>query len=323
MSADKSESARLAKVRAQVLQHAADLRSPRQVSGKLFAGLPRRACPHEYRLSRVLTRDEQEFWHAFLANADVFASIDGNTGERFAGQATGMGWADICFDTADSVFDLLTQTRTDDIVLYDAKMHPDAWSRLLDALFDRSAVLLFELDGPMEGHKFIVYPTRDKQALLAQSVGGIMRANVRLFPAAKLFRLLTDLVRRADAKALFGYAIDNNAPQRLAFCFGSRVPDVNADLLLQKIDGLSQDDRQRMRATFKDHFDWDRFDPNKPVDSYFQMDSANTDSFFYYVDPLTFEWQCVDRAIDVPQSELSIALQSGAVCPRKYIATGN
>ena len=78
-----------------------------------------------------------------------------------------------------------------------------------------------------------------------------------------------------------------------------------------------------MQATFRDHFDWNQFDPDAPVDAYFNMDTAGTQSLFYYVDPVTFEWQCVDRAIDVPQSEVSIALQSGAVCPTNYAAAAD
>lgn len=325
MEVAPQSSHRLAKARLESLQEAADLRSsPRMTGALLFHNLPRRPCSVESALSSVLSAGEQRFWHAFLANADVFASIDGNTGPRYAGQKTGMGWADICFATADSIFDLLLKPSSEsaELILYegaaaDIKRHAAAWSTLLDALYDREAVLLFELDGPMEGHKFVAYPTGNKQVVVAQSVGGIMRANVRLFKATDLFRLLVNLVRKAEAAPLFGYSIDGNEPQRLSVQIGQRVERVDAGLLLQKLARLDDTDRQRMRATFADHFDWQKFDPAAPVGTYFRMDAKRTQWPFYYVDPVTFEWQCVDRAVQVPQSEVSIALQSGAVCPRQ------
>ena len=218
---------KLAKSRKELLQQAADLRSPKNVTNGIYSGaVPSTACPTEYELAALMERDEQEFWHAFLANADVFASIREN-----AGREVPSGWADICFATADVIYDLLvdsSQTKGEHlgnrIVLFDkGRGFKDAWMILAKRLLDRSAVMLFDLDGDAESHKFIVYPVSSDRVLLAQSVGGIMRATLRIFAAQEFSQLLFDAVRgrAAAAKDLFGYAIDDNPIVRLAFYVGS------------------------------------------------------------------------------------------------------
>lgn len=316
----------LAVSRKALLQRAADLRSPRQVSKQIFSDVaPHRVCPAESQLAQLLTENEQKFWHAFLANADVFASIAANTGEKFDGQTIGMGWADICFATAEVIFDMLTgqkrysDTAVPETLLYaNNRLDSGGWEKMRSTLYDKSRILLFEMDSTAEGHKFIVYPVGRDQVLLAQSVGGIMRATLRIFSVVEFQDLLLSALRSVSAvKKLFGYAIANNRVQRLAVEIGVRRADVGPHVLLGAIERLSAADRKRMHDTFAQHYDWDDFDPQAEVDDYFDMDSSVSQQPFYFVHPLSFEWQCVSRAVDVPQSEVAIALQSGAVCPVK------
>ena len=317
--------AELAQSRKELLRQAAILRSPTQASA--FAGidfLPSKKCPQKHELANLLTRNEQKFWHAFLANADVFASIKQNTGPRFLEEDDPVGWADICFATADVMFDLLVDSEPSNVAasekqvfLYkDGQKHENAWRILEDHLQNSMAVLLFELEGTSEGHKFIVYPIGNGNVLFAQSVGGIMRATLRIFTVKEFLQLLFFSLSGVG-QMLFGYSIRNNFAKSLAFQFGVRRADISEHLLLDQMKGLSEKDRARLRKAFAEQYNWKNFNVNSAVDDYFRMDQRPQPWLYYFVHPITFEWQCASRAIDVPQSLVAIALQSGAVCPRK------
>lgn len=314
----------LSRARESLLLQVADLRSPLPAAQQSGARVALTQCPVEAELASILTADEQQFWHAFLADADVFASVHLNTGAEFASVAqkypqmldSGRGWGDICFATADSLFDLLRDGNPAPFtVLFDdsnPRFHADA-ERQLRAQLVPGAVILFQVDGTHECHAFVAVPVaRSDCILLVQSVGGIMRATLRILPTDDFVRLLIRLP--ASASTLFGYAIAGNDTKRVRMKTARRKRRIAPEILARAIAQLDDYDRRRLRAAFAQHQQWSEIDVNDPADEYFNVSTDTTKWPFYLVNPVTLQWQCAFRANDVPQSAPAIALRSGAIC---------
>lgn len=221
-----------------------------------------------------------EFIHDFLLDYDLYATI------LTSNQSDFLNWEDICFSTANAFFKLIST----------GKVHKTKTLKLEHI----NRVCQFNIDGNIECHSFVTFPIDDEKIALVQSAGGMMRANIRIFNNDTFLRLF----KENDALALFGYITKGNE----ITSYEIKVADFNTEPKLKK--DFSALEIVNLQNAFTEYVE--EFEPtDKEINdkSKFKWDKSNQNPF-YFVDPVSEDWICVDNPKDIMSSAYSIAVRS-------------
>jgi hypothetical protein len=299
--------------------------------------LNKKKCEYMNKLYDVLTPDELEFFHEYLADYDLYSTI---LLDRHG------DWNDICFATSEALYDILTDSHGTNIniaLCYDRTRDPVRFHRptnksttltkskladLRTALLDNSLVTRFDTEGD-ESHSFILYPIGNGEILLIQSAGGIMRANMRILTIDDFISGITLMCEETNttvatgatvapvapiarvALDLFGYVMKENKLFMLGYV-SDKKRHVNKDTLINYIDNLSDANIELLYKAFSQYHkgmnQYPAWDINTDNEFVFN-ESIDSKRPYYYVDAVTSEWRCVDKAIDIPISMLAIVLR--------------
>jgi len=235
-------------------------------------------------LKNFLNENELAFFHEFLNDYDLYSTIVTKMGE----------WQDICFSTAESLFAILS----------DSKPVERNLKELNTFLNDTKTVLHFECDGEFESHGFVVYPVKNNHILLIQSAGEIMRANMRLLK-------VDDFVNNTNGLFLFGYTQKDNKIDSISFKTSTRK-NVSLELLIEYLK-LNSKSIKKLKKLLETHYsELDSFDFGfaKISRDDFIFDKKKSDYPYYYVNPITNKWTCVDSSEEILTSTLGIMLKS-------------
>jgi hypothetical protein len=277
-------------------------------------------CQDMENLFKYLSQEEIDFFNTFLLDFDIFSSIiEGDYGQ--------IGWSDICFDTAKSLFQILSVSDVTDA----EKVYFDSENEEVEELdiTDINDVFLFEVDGSQEGHAFVIYPVSNEAVFIIQSAGGIMTANMRLLPLdyflANLKSLTSDDAGLSSiaAQNLFGYYIEDNVINRIVY-YSSPKGQVQPELLDNYLSNLSEEQQNVLRESFDRYYQ--EYDVANDIELSVEADLEKPDYFvfsrknlgpYYFVDPITGQWRCVKTAAELPHSNVFIGLRQAA-CYRLY-----
>lgn len=228
----------------------------------------------------ILNENELQFFIEFMKNYDIYSSVSEllDFPERVC-------WHDICFSTAQTVFDILKNGEPKKI-----KINTDTIPTLKKLLKDKTKVLHFDIDGNIECHGFTVYPLKNNKILLIQSVGDIMVANFRILDVDTFIKNLY------DGSFLFGYTHEGNRVENISVEYSKRKSP-NTVLLNNILQQLSEEQIEQLRKSFERHFRSRRIERPKRF-----IFNEYVSYPFYFVDPLSLEFTCVDKATDVPIS---------------------
>lgn len=296
-------------------------------------------CKRINMLKEYLEEGELNFFHDYLADFDIYSTINSGYGER--------NWTDICFATANTLFYLLTGITAGDgtkdgevITLYyhggyqnldksDVEITTHSLVNLRKELTNYKNITLIEIQGTNEGHGFVIYPLKNKKVLLIQSVGGIMTANMRLWDVDVLIDKITQLITVSPtpgaSKSLFGYETEGNIIDEITFISRPKRDDINSRILIAYIANMKPEQVKLMQDAFIQYYDeWNLDLWEEQQKSQFDFDKVGDPTRpFFYVDPITLDWRCVDRGYDIPESAIGIALRNGAACFRTPTNTYN
>jgi len=249
-------------------------------------------------LKKFLNENELAFFHEFLNDYDLYSTIVTKMGE----------WQDICFSTAESLFAILS----------DSKPVERNLKELNTFLNSPNSVLHFECDGEFESHGFVVYPvelrsnSRDSQSespnnhiLLIQSAGEIMRANMRLLKVDDFKKNIK------NGLFLFGYTQKDNKIDSISFKTSTRK-NVSLELLIEYLK-LNEKGIKKLKKLLETHYSELDSEFTTSRDD-FIFDKKKSDYPYYYVNPITNKWVCVDYSTQILTSTTGIILKS--VCFR-------